>query len=91
MREHGLFVGIELCLFQPLLPCGPCTPQVDLCTQKLERAEQLIQGLGGEKARWTEAAAALGAKYDTITGGGLGGRVGGMWGSLTTSCSSAAD
>ena len=26
--------------------------QVDLCTKKLERAEQLIGGLGGEKHRW---------------------------------------
>ena len=26
--------------------------QVDLCTKKLERAEQLIGGLGGEKDRY---------------------------------------
>ena len=26
--------------------------QVDLCTKKLDRAEQLIGGLGGEKDRW---------------------------------------
>ena len=30
-----------------------------LCEQKLERAEKLIGGLGGEKARWTETAANL--------------------------------
>ncbi len=33
------------------------------CTLKLERAEKLITGLGGEKVRWTEAAAALGIKW----------------------------
>ncbi|GAX74205.1 hypothetical protein CEUSTIGMA_g1654.t1 [Chlamydomonas eustigma] len=42
--------------------------EVELCTQKLERAEKLIQGLGGEKTRWTEAAAALGGKYQNLTG-----------------------
>ena len=26
--------------------------QVDLCSKKLDRAEQLIGGLGGEKDRW---------------------------------------
>jgi len=29
---------------------------VALCTVKLERAEKLISGLGGEKQRWTTAA-----------------------------------
>jgi dynein heavy chain len=36
--------------------------EVEVCTAKLERAEKLISGLGGEKARWTEAAASLRAK-----------------------------
>ncbi len=42
--------------------------KVDLCTKKLERAEQLIGGLGGEKQRWTDAAKALGEQYITLTG-----------------------
>lgn len=33
--------------------------QIDLCGKKLERATQLIRGLGGEKSRWTEAAQEL--------------------------------
>ena len=33
--------------------------QVDLCEKKLDRAQKLIGGLGGEKDRWTEAAANL--------------------------------
>ncbi|KAF5830265.1 dynein heavy chain, N-terminal region 2-domain-containing protein [Dunaliella salina] len=42
--------------------------EVEECRQKLERAEKLIEGLGGEKARWTEAASVLGAKYGNLTG-----------------------
>ena len=33
---------------------------IELCSQKLVRAEKLIGGLGGEKDRWTEAAKVLG-------------------------------
>lgn len=32
---------------------------IELCSKKLDRAEKLISGLGGEKNRWTEAAASL--------------------------------
>ena len=39
-----------------------------ICEQKLDRAEKLIGGLGGEKDRWTEAARVLGDKYDRVTG-----------------------
>jgi dynein heavy chain len=42
--------------------------QVDLCTKKLDRAEQLIGGLGGEKDRWSQAAKDLGEKYVNLTG-----------------------
>lgn len=41
---------------------------IDLCSKKLDRAEKLIGGLGGEKDRWTEAARALGEKYINILG-----------------------
>lgn len=41
---------------------------IDLCAKKLERAETLIGGLGGEKARWTESAADLAMKYNNLTG-----------------------
>ncbi|KAL3321293.1 Dynein heavy chain 3, axonemal, partial [Cichlidogyrus casuarinus] len=41
---------------------------IDLCSKKLDRAEKLISGLGGEKARWTEAAAMLKERYENITG-----------------------
>ncbi|GFR52768.1 hypothetical protein Agub_g15379 [Astrephomene gubernaculifera] len=42
--------------------------ETELCTAKLERAEKLISGLGGEKTRWTEAAAQLGGQYECLTG-----------------------
>ncbi|TSM60567.1 Dynein heavy chain 7, axonemal [Bagarius yarrelli] len=42
--------------------------QVELCSKKLERAEQLIGGLGGEKTRWSETALNLGVLYTNLTG-----------------------
>lgn len=42
--------------------------QVDLCAKKLERAEKLIGGLGGEKTRWSAAAVFLQNVYDNLTG-----------------------
>lgn len=41
---------------------------IDLCSQKLERAEKLIGGLGGERSRWGELAAALEGRLDNVTG-----------------------
>ncbi|XP_053328214.1 dynein axonemal heavy chain 7 [Spea bombifrons] len=42
--------------------------QVDLCSKKLDRAEQLIGGLGGEKTRWSQTAIELGKLYINLTG-----------------------
>ncbi|XP_072525468.1 dynein axonemal heavy chain 12 isoform X2 [Salminus brasiliensis] len=42
--------------------------QVDLCARKLDRAEKLIGGLGGEKTRWSKAADDLQNTYDNLTG-----------------------
>lgn len=41
---------------------------VDLCTTKLQRAEELIGGLGGEKDRWSQTAKDLGERYKLLTG-----------------------
>lgn len=54
-----LYLGIALC---------DCASQVDLCSKKLERAEQLIGGLGGEKTRWSVTAKQLGIQYNNLTG-----------------------
>ena len=42
--------------------------QVDLCGKKLVRAEQLIQGLGGEKTRWGSFKENLTEQYRNLTG-----------------------
>jgi hypothetical protein len=39
-----------------------------MCTKQLERATELIGGLGGEGERWFEAAEKLGEVYETLTG-----------------------
>ena len=51
-------------------PCVQVTleEQVDLCEKKLDRAEKLIGGLGGEKDRWSSAAHDLAVTYDNLTG-----------------------
>uniref|UniRef100_A0A8D2M3G4 Dynein axonemal heavy chain 3 n=1 Tax=Zonotrichia albicollis TaxID=44394 RepID=A0A8D2M3G4_ZONAL len=41
---------------------------IERCSLKLVRAEQLISGLGGEKDRWTEAARLLGIQYIDLVG-----------------------
>ncbi|ELK27728.1 Dynein heavy chain 7, axonemal [Myotis davidii] len=47
---------------------GKLSTIVDLCSKKLERAEQLIGGLGGEKTRWSQSALELGLLYINLTG-----------------------
>ncbi|XP_014215495.1 dynein heavy chain 3, axonemal [Copidosoma floridanum] len=42
--------------------------QIELCVQKLERAEKLLGGLGGEKTRWGETAVALGESLGNVIG-----------------------
>lgn len=42
--------------------------EVQLCSIKLERAEKLIGGLGGEKVRWTETAQRLKDAYAHLVG-----------------------
>eukprot|EP00118_Oscarella_pearsei_P018868 m.196512 g.196512 ORF g.196512 m.196512 type:complete len:4008 (+) comp39530_c1_seq1:67-12090(+) len=42
--------------------------QVDSCSMKLERAEKLIGGLGGERDRWSQAAKDLTILYRNLTG-----------------------
>ncbi|XP_071052666.1 dynein axonemal heavy chain 7 [Onthophagus taurus] len=42
--------------------------EAELCATKLQRAEELIGGLGGEKQRWSSTAKALTEKYSILTG-----------------------
>ena len=41
---------------------------VDMCSKKLERAEKLISGLGGEKVRWQQVADDLSKDFTNLTG-----------------------
>lgn len=41
---------------------------IDHCMQKLDRAEKLLGGLGGEKTRWSDTAAALGESLGSVIG-----------------------
>ncbi|XP_012271492.1 dynein heavy chain 3, axonemal [Orussus abietinus] len=42
--------------------------QIDLCTKKLDRAEKLLGGLGGEKTRWSYQAATLKRSLKSVIG-----------------------
>ncbi|CAG2064017.1 unnamed protein product, partial [Timema podura] len=42
--------------------------EVDENTKQLQRAEELIGGLGGERERWDTTAKSLGERYFTLTG-----------------------
>ena len=42
--------------------------QYEDCNNKLERAEKLMSGLGGERARWGEISNELGPKYNNLLG-----------------------
>jgi dynein heavy chain len=42
--------------------------QVSDCATKLDRAEKLMSGLGGERSRWTELSAELAETYLSVTG-----------------------
>lgn len=41
---------------------------IDMCSQKLTRAEQLISGLSGEKSRWSQTAKELQSTLDNAIG-----------------------
>lgn len=42
--------------------------QIYICSQKLDRAEKLIGGLGGEKARWSSTAKDLHGLLGNVIG-----------------------
>lgn len=44
---------------------------MELCSVKLDRAQKLIGGLGGERARWSATADSLDAQYGALTGDAL--------------------
>ena len=48
--------------------CSEKQALVENCTKQLERATELIGGLGGEGERWLDSAEKLGQTYETLTG-----------------------
>lgn len=42
--------------------------EADHCAMKISRANQLMDGLGGEKSRWTSSAEAFGRTFIKLTG-----------------------
>ncbi len=42
--------------------------EVDLCSRKLERAEQLITSFGGERERWASMSISLQTRFEQLTG-----------------------
>ncbi|XP_027391800.1 dynein heavy chain 7, axonemal-like [Bos indicus x Bos taurus] len=70
LKDHGLSSLHSELLLYVFLPqrAKKGKLEVDLCSKKLERAEQLIGGLGGEKTRWSQTALELGQLYINLTG-----------------------
>lgn len=60
--------GLEQQLADTIAEKNRLESEVELCAQKLERAEKLIGGLGGERERWAVAAEELGTRFDLLTG-----------------------
>lgn len=42
--------------------------EIDNCEKKLDRAETLLSGLGGEKSRWSQIALVLGVSLNNVAG-----------------------
>eukprot|EP00794_Sanderia_malayensis_P006878 gene6878-7653_t len=48
--------------------CKELEHNIDMCSQKLVRAEKLLMGLGGERTRWVTVAEGLSETYHNIVG-----------------------
>eukprot|EP00198_Chlamydomonas_reinhardtii_P010624 XP_001699961.1 dynein heavy chain 4 [Chlamydomonas reinhardtii] len=60
--------GLEAKLAESQARKAELEAETELCALKLERAEQLMSGLGGERERWTAEAARLRGSFGAITG-----------------------
>ncbi|KAG2454516.1 hypothetical protein HYH02_000363 [Chlamydomonas schloesseri] len=60
--------GLEAKLAESQARKAQLEAETELCALKLERAEQLMSGLGGERERWTAEAARLRGSFGAITG-----------------------
>uniref|UniRef100_A0A1A9WZZ0 Dynein axonemal heavy chain 7 n=1 Tax=Glossina brevipalpis TaxID=37001 RepID=A0A1A9WZZ0_9MUSC len=67
-RVEANLAAIQRILEQQLREYGTLQAEHEACTKKLQRAQELISGLGGERTRWSETARQLGRVYNTLTG-----------------------
>ncbi|XP_037882003.1 dynein heavy chain 7, axonemal-like [Glossina fuscipes] len=67
-RVEANLGAIQRVLDQQLKSYALLQAEHEACTKKLQRAQELISGLGGERTRWSETARQLGRVYNTLTG-----------------------
>ncbi|KAM7353017.1 dynein heavy chain at 36C isoform 1-T1 [Cochliomyia hominivorax] len=67
-RVEANLAAIQKVLDKQLKEYGVLQSEHEACTKKLQRAQELISGLGGERTRWSETAKQLGLIYNTLTG-----------------------
>uniref|UniRef100_A0A1A9WZY9 Dynein heavy chain 7, axonemal n=1 Tax=Glossina brevipalpis TaxID=37001 RepID=A0A1A9WZY9_9MUSC len=67
-RVEANLAAIQRILEQQLREYQILQAEHEACTKKLQRAQELISGLGGERTRWSSTARDLGRVYNTLTG-----------------------
>ncbi|XP_017857964.1 PREDICTED: dynein heavy chain 7, axonemal [Drosophila arizonae] len=67
-RVEANLAAIQKILDEQLRQYGVLLAEHEACTKKLQRAQELISGLGGERTRWSETARVLQASFKSVTG-----------------------
>ncbi|XP_032591888.1 dynein axonemal heavy chain 7 [Drosophila grimshawi] len=67
-RVEANLAAIQKILDEQLRQYGVLLAEHEACTKKLQRAQELISGLGGERTRWSETAKMLQASFKSVTG-----------------------
>ncbi|KAH8377909.1 hypothetical protein KR093_007822, partial [Drosophila rubida] len=67
-RVEANLAAIQKILDEQLRQYGILLSEHEACTKKLQRAQELISGLGGERTRWSESAKMLQASFKSVTG-----------------------
>ncbi|ALC38670.1 Dhc36C [Drosophila busckii] len=67
-RVEANLAAIQKILDEQLRQYGILLAEHEACTKKLQRAQELISGLGGERTRWSETAKMLQGSFKSVTG-----------------------
>ncbi|XP_030383339.1 dynein heavy chain 7, axonemal [Scaptodrosophila lebanonensis] len=67
-RVEANLAAIQKILDEQLRQYGILQAEHEACTKKLQRAQELISGLGGERTRWSETAKMLQGSFKSVTG-----------------------